>query len=513
MKHPLSKISRKTTRVALLLFFLGFFHYQFSTAQVMYAGTGKSNITADTCLVNDSLFVKALVLKNSQSKIAIITLDVISIGGIGDIKDSFLPSIKSHLKNGFNIDNVLVCASHNHLDGFLNGGGKIAKDVGVKTLSAVRKALMNMERVKVGSGKGFEDRFAINRRVRLKDGKVFTIRHANPNTPDNQIAGIGEIDPEIGILKIGRLDGTTKAVLYNYACHPYTGVPSKAVTADFPGFASQLIEEQLGHGSMAFFLQGAAGDISEILYKDVNQPRDSAPFGQMLGLSTLKVLKDIIPSPTTQFSIVTDTLNLPLRSDIPKQLEILEAEEKLALGSLRSTSLNMKTFIPLYIKYGLNPEYPSYYAYQYLFEEKEDMKGLKKMDETNRRDLDKYVQNILSMEKLAQIQEDREMLKLRQKEITDRGGKSLSIEVLGLRIGNFILVTFPGEAFARVGLDIKNSSPHENTFMACYTNGYIHYGPTAESYEEGGYEVMNCILAPEWQKIYEKKIISLIKKL
>jgi len=478
------------------------------------AGTGKSNITSVNCGdVHDSLFVKTLVLENGTSRLAIITMDVVANGGIGDIPDSFLPEITNRLKNEFKIDHVLVCASHNHLDGFLNGGKKIGADVKGKTLSAVKMALANLEPVKVGAGKGFENRFAMNRRIRLKDGKVFTIRHATPNMPDDQIAGLGEIDPEIGILKMERRDGTIKAVVYNYACHPYTGVPDKGVTAEFPGFASRLIEDQLGHQSMAFFIQGAAGDITEILYKDTDHARDCEPFGQMLGSSVLNALKEIKTSNSDQLSVVSETVSLPLRTDIPILLDTLLQEEKRALASLRSTSLNLKTFITLYIKYSLSPDFPSYDAEQYLFEKKTGFTGLEKVDEANKKDIDKYLRNVLAMEKLTQIQEDRYQLLLRQADVKRLGADHVSAQIMALSIGDFILVSFPGEPFSGVGLKIKESSSYPNTFVAGYSNGYLHYAPTAESYSQGGYEVMNCILAPQWQNRYQEKIMELVKQL
>ncbi|OFX33321.1 MAG: hypothetical protein A2W90_03665 [Bacteroidetes bacterium GWF2_42_66] len=478
------------------------------------AGTGKNNITAANCGdVHDSLFVKALVLENAFSRIAIITMDVIAIGGIGDIPDSFLPAVSTRLKTELRIDHVLVSASHNHLDGFLNGGKKITADVEGKTISAVKKAMANLEPVKIGAGTGFENRFAMNRRIRLKDGKVFTIRHANPNMPDDQIAGLGEIDPEIGILKLQRRDGTIKAVVFNYACHPYTGVPDKGVTAEYPGFASHLIEDQLGYQAMALFIQGAAGDITEILYKDTNHPRNCEPFGQMLGLSTLKALKEIAVGKSDQLSVVSESIKLPLRTDIPVLLDTLLQEEKRLLASLRSTSLNLKTFIPLYIKYNLSPDFPSYYAEQYLLEKKAGFSGLDKMDEANKKDIDKYLQNVLAMEKLTQIQEDRHQLLLRRDEIERLGGDQVSAQIIVLRIGDFILASFPGEAFSEVGLKIKENSPYPNTFVAGYSNGYLHYAPTEKSYRQEGYEVMNCILAPQWQKIYQEKIMELIKQL
>ncbi len=505
--------SGSRTYLVLVLFVIAILISQDVVAQLK-AGTGKSNITADNCgNVHDSLFVKALVFENASSRVAIITMDVIAIGGIGDIPETFLPDVTKQLKNEFKINHVLISASHNHLDGFLNGGKKITADVATKTIMAVKKAISNLEPVKAGAGKGFENRFAMNRRIRLKDGKVFTIRHANPNLPDDQIAGLGEIDPEIGILKLIRTDGTIKAVVYNYACHPYTGVPDKGVTAEYPGFASRMIEDQLGHQSMAFFIQGAAGDITEILYKDTNHPRDCEPFGQMLGISVLKALKEIKTGHGNQLSVVSENIRLPLRTDIPLLLDTLSQEERRVLASLRSTSLNLKTFIPLFIKYSLSPDFPSYDAEQYLHEKKSGLSGLDIMDEENKKDIAKYLRNVLAMEKLSQIQEDNHQLMLRQADIKRLGGDHVSAEIMAFRIGDFILVSFPGEPFAEAGLKIKASSPYPNTFISGYSNGYLHYAPTAESYKQGGYEVMNCILAPEWQKIYQDKISELLTKL
>jgi len=148
-----------------------------------------------------------------------------------------------------------------------------------------------------------------------------------------------------------------------------------------------------------------------------------------------------------------------------------------------------------------------------LDEERKGTEGLKKLDELNRKDIDKYISNIRIMEKLTHIQEDIYWLKLREEFIHKIKGKDIPIEIQGIRIGNFILVTFPGEAFTAVGLHIKELSPYPDTFLAAYSNGYLHYAPDKEAYQEGGYEVTNCILAPEWQETYEKEILRVIKQL
>src|SRR5204862_3010177 len=93
--------------------------------------------------------------------------------------------------------------------------------------------------------------------------------------------------------RLDRDDGRPLAVLYHFACHPIMNPPSKGNSADFPGFASKVIEETLGDGALAFFVQGCAGDINPVRYKEVNRPADAEPLGNMLGLTVLRAVKKI----------------------------------------------------------------------------------------------------------------------------------------------------------------------------------------------------------------------------
>ena len=70
------------------------------------------------------------------------------------------------------------------------------------------------------------------------------------------------------------------------------------------------------------------------------------------------------------------------------------------------------------------------------------------------------------------------------------------------RIGDAALISCPAEALTEIGLSVKKQSPLAKTYMAAYSNGYMHYGAPAKDYPAGGYEVTECFLAPEWEKIY-----------
>src|SRR5690606_27699136 len=133
---------------------------------------------------------------------------------------------------------------------------------------------------------------------------------------------------------------------YNFACHPIQGVPSGANTADMTGFASQVIEDNLDEGAIALFIQGCGGDINPIGYKDVDHPRDAEPLGNMLGLSTLKAVRDISCSETDRFLVRQEMLTLP-RGDRTERIAQLEAEQRRLLQKLTGTTLDFETFLPL----------------------------------------------------------------------------------------------------------------------------------------------------------------------
>ncbi|MDD4872733.1 MAG: hypothetical protein PHR77_19445 [Kiritimatiellae bacterium] len=478
-------------------------------AAPLRAGVAKVDITnPERTTRNDGLWVKALVLSDDKTTAVIITVDAVAIAEIGAIKNDYLPNIRAQLEKDLNIKQayVLVNASHCH--------GVVCKDVEQRTVQAVKEAFQKMVPVNVGAGVGYEDRIMENRRLKLKNGKEADVRHAYSLPPDEEVAGVGPVDPEIGILRLDRKDGQTLAVVYNFACHPIIGVPSGSNTADITGFASRVIEDNLNEGAIALFLQGCAGDINPALYKDVNNPRDAEPLGNMLGLSTLKALRKIRSNENAPLTVMNETLALP-RADLEKIISAKETELVQLLHSLRGTSLNLKTFMSLAVKYNLSSEFPSYYSHRYLRDKMVGKDDLQKLDAENRKNMAQYLKNIYVMEELTRLQTNLALLKKHQAQNVAAGKKTIDVEVLGLRVGDFVLVTFPGELSVQIGMNIKKRSPHEQTFVAAYSNGYIYYTPTVEQLANvgGAQEDSDCILAPEWQQLFENKVADILKKL
>jgi len=232
----------------------------------------------------------------------------------------------------------------------------------------------------------------------------------------------------------------------------------------------------------------------------------------MLALSTLEAVRGI-DTGNAELKVITETVVFPRRTDIPRRIEALEHEQTELLASLRFTTLDFKTFMPMYIRYALDPDHPADFSFRYLQAKETGSDAFTAMDTLNRENMDKYVANIRAMEKLARIQDKIATLQRHQAINDEAGEPTITAEMQGIRIGDCVLITSTTEVLTEVALNIKRSSPYRHTLVAAFSNGYIHYGPPADDYDKGGYEVTECFIAPQWHKIFEDKAGDIISRL
>lgn len=478
-------------------------------AEDLLAGVGKVDITrpGEEAGSNPPM-VKALVLSRGGTNVVIITLDAVATAEIGSIRDPYLAEVRAALSGSFGIapESVLVNASHCH--------ALVADDIAARTVQAVKAAWESRVPVKAGAGVGHEESIMENRRLKMKSGAEIDVRHAYALPPDDEVAAVGPIDPRIGLLRFDRVDnGEPLAVVYQFACHPIQGVPGGGNTADLTGFASQVIEANLGDGgATALFLQGCGGDINPVLYKSVNLPRDGEMHGNRLGLSVLAGLRKIETSAGAEIAIAREILTVP-RAELAPRIAEMETEIDALVELLKGTKLNFETFLPLYVKYHVNSDFPSEASHRYLQDELLKKEDWKTLDVNNRAAMDAYLRNIRVMEDLTRKQINLALLERHQARNAE-AGKSVEAEVVGLRVGAFRLVTFPAELTVEIGFGIRGKSPHPLTFVSGYTNGYLYYAPTVGQMKNrgGAQEDSDCLLAPEWQGIFEAAAARMLGK-
>lgn len=473
----------------------------------LYAGAARGEINTPGAKTADPLYAKVLLLKSGEKTAAIVSLDYICMGGgIGELSDGFFEDLKARTAK-LGVKHLICGTTHTHTPGTMYvTDASVAEGV----CKAVELARERLEPALVGFGRGCDESFLINRTLTLTDGSAWSIRQAHPCPPGEKIAAVEEADPGIDILRVDRLDGRPLCVLFTFGCHPLLGYAHNQTTANYPGIAERIIEEQTG--AVAMMLQSSGGDVTEISYKDYDHPKCCDGPGMTLGLAVLKALKDIRTEEVRCFETALRQTSFPRRTDIPEIREKLLSRQRELAMELGNCPLDFKAFLPLYMKYLTDPQYPLDYAYAYIREESRGLHQLRDQDGINRTNLEKYLRNIRIMEELSKLATTLDTLGWHEAHNAASGETHISGEVAGLRLGEALFVTAPVEPLSAVGSRIRSFTDRQLFFIG-YANGYMHYGAPADSYNNGGYETIECMLAPGWQAEYEKAAKDILASL
>lgn len=256
----------------------------------------------------DPLYACVLVLDAKGKRIGLIALDLGRVFGPASL-DQLRATAR---RNG--ISCLLVTASHTHSgpvvqDEYRNGLPAWER----KALSGIEEALQrasgNLLEARIGVGYGTayigHNRLKVN-----EDGTVSWFETNQTQIPT------APVDPTVSILRIDKADGHPMAVLINYSCHPVIfGPDNLRYSADYPGVMTRAVEGALGGDAMAFFLQGAPGDINP--YYAVTPLKEDAVgrrewTGKTLAEEALRVIKTIQPEPDPNPAIEFVEEKLPM---------------------------------------------------------------------------------------------------------------------------------------------------------------------------------------------------------
>jgi neutral ceramidase len=244
--------------------------------------------------VHDPIFAKALVLSNDEGMdqaCAIVAVDVCKLPA------AFTDEVRGAVERELDIPapRTIIAAKHIHSGPESNGDGepevRYSRTLREKLRQVVREAAGVMQPVKAGAGSGREDTISQYRRLMADDGHV--VMNWEPYPRERLIGPLGEIDPEVGVLKIEDLSGQVLCILFNHAGHPNVlSGDNYLISAEYPGFAEKLLEEEFG--GTAMFVNGAQGTMDI----DGLGPRDWAEMerlGGKLAAAVAEVARDIEP--------------------------------------------------------------------------------------------------------------------------------------------------------------------------------------------------------------------------
>jgi hypothetical protein len=285
------------------------------------AATARANLTpyVGVCLsgfggrdhgaegIHDELWAKALVLEAGDTRVALVSCDLIgltleSVAGIRQRTEAMC---------GLPGDHVVLAATHTHSGPAMGCLRLLGQDpawvevVEKKIAGAITEASRNLADAKFGVGCG-DVQIGINRRERQSDGTIRLGR--NPGGP---------VDTTVGVLRVDSASGAPIAALIHHPCHPVVlGGNNYLISADFPGSATAFVERALP-GVTALFVNGCAGNINS---DPVGHTFEAAErLGATLGAEAVKTYHGIELAAEMTLRAATEWAEAPLQPLPPRE--------------------------------------------------------------------------------------------------------------------------------------------------------------------------------------------------
>lgn len=389
----------------------------------------------------DDLYAKALVLDDGATRVALVTLDLISTTRSGTEQ----ARAEITRQTGIPGHHVMISATHAHTGPELAERGSrslvasgtidpvtvtYSEDLPVRIAESVRLAVSNLAPAMISATRGRCEHLAYNRRFYLRDGTVAW--NPGKRNPDVMMPA-GVTDPEVGVVLVEPPHEPSSlvpamATYVNFALHPDT-VSGARFSADFPGALSRRLADYHGTSNVTLFANGTCGNLNHL---DVNWGRQQSTraeadrIGTILAASVFlaeKQLHEVKPAP---LRVASERVQLPLAPITPE--EVAEARVTVRTGN------------------------------------------------------DRTRENFMKLVKAHQVLD-----------VAAREGRPLEVEVQVMALGDELAwVSLPGEVFVELGLAIKKQSPFPQTMIAELANGSIGYIPDRRSYAEGNYEPVSA---------------------
>lgn len=267
--------------------------------------------------VLDTLYGKVLVLRQGDTKAAVISVDMCGVP-VNLVEETLAKAAVP----GLTRDNTLMCASHTHtgLEGFALDRRNIAGNPNIGVFSepmlnfvverlagALQEADKNLEPVKAASG-------------------VVPLPDMNRNR-----RGADCVDEELTVLRLDREDGTPLAVLVNYTAHgTIVDETDMLASGEWAGQMQRTVEDLLGGGVTCLYANGAEGDIAPRRPEGGSHYEQAQNYGRQVGIAAGRLLQGLESEPVSVFAQRVAWVALPPRKAAPDFLKIAGEEYKVS---------------------------------------------------------------------------------------------------------------------------------------------------------------------------------------
>ena len=276
------------------------------------------------------------------------------------------------------------------------------------------------------------------------------------------LRSITEPDRNIQLIKIIR-EGDTDILMVNWQAHPalastatsdYGKAHRPFVSADYVGVTRKEIEEKTGM-HFAFF-QGCAGNINSRSYNPAETvTKNHVEYGQLLAdyiMKGLEGFKDVACD-------TVETTRITFHGKVDHTEDHLLEQAK-AICKCWAEENNYKKCAKMGEPYGINSPY--------------------------------HAGSIVAKVDMPEF---------------------LDMDISAAKVGNIGFAFIPYEPFDTNGMQIKNASPFEMTFVLGYANGYYNYVPSKLGYDYSCYERNQSKHAPGTGEEVAEALIGELNKL
>ncbi len=400
-------------------------------------GSHRARYAAD---VDDELLAKALVLDNGETKVALVTCDLIALPqGIAD-------RAKERIAARCDIppENVMINATHTHTAAGIadllgtDGNQAYIDWVPLKLADAVEIATHRLQAASIGFATAHEDRISFCRRWHMRDGTV----RMNPGVENpDLVRPTYPTDPEVTMLYVEGADGRPIAAVSNFVLH-YVGTDGgTAISADYFGHFHRLIQRYLDPQCVGMLWNGTSGDINNVDYSGKRKwtasgHKQAAKMANVLAGHLITEIQLMEMQDDLELAAAVGTFDFQRKTITEEDLAV--AEKILAVPSGTYTDYDSGPF-----SWVVGQPVPEHLVDVYARE----------------------------CQRLAEMP------------------MAHSAPVQALRLGDASIVALPGEIFVEFGLTIKEQSPAKPQFVVSLANGYVGYICTDKALQEhGGYE-------------------------
>jgi hypothetical protein len=405
--------------------------------------------------IHDDLFVRVLALSDDYDTVVVATFDLVGMDleMVSSMRESIWKS------SGIAPDHVMLSTSHAHntpVTVALGHGNRVRdrsweNDLIIITTTTVQKAIGNLQFASLSFGSD-SVQIAFNRRL-----MQFNRARMKPNPA-------GPVAKETSVLLCDKETGG-RIVLFNYPAHPVSvHNTSTEITADYPGFAVDYIENNMGLPTRAMFAQGCAGDIN------VDPLQGGFPaathVGGTLGRAVIKASANSQEVKPAKIYSHSKKMHLPYR---PVNLETADLIVKRVEEGLTTMVNN----------------------------------GASPMAMMDQRDVLHWA----------------EIVKHVAQHPDSIAGLPFEIQVISVG-KDLAIIGMTHELFVDYQLYIQAQSPFKNTLVFAYTNGCASYIPTAEAFYLNGYEIHGAqhryaqpYLTPECDEMIRRESTGILNDL